>query len=135
EGLRQKIIVNRVARQIAPPRMLMDHRLRQELAGANAELGQVTSAVLERLMTADALREQIAAAWAIAEADVNSHQGTGLLEIAPGEEVLDAVFMRYAGRHYAKRADGPAIAKAMQPPAEIREVLDGFLDRRPDVAG
>jgi energy-coupling factor transporter ATP-binding protein EcfA2 len=135
EELRQKIIVNRIARQIAPPRMLMDHKLRQELARADAELGQVTSAVLDRLMTADALREQIAASWAIAEADVNSHKGAELLEIAPGEEILDAVFMRYARRHYAKRADGPAIAKAMQPPAEIREVLNGFLDRKLDVAG
>ena len=33
ENLRQKIVINRVAQQIAPPRQLMDNKLRRQLAG------------------------------------------------------------------------------------------------------
>jgi hypothetical protein len=64
EGLRTKIIVNRVCHQVAPARPLMEHALRQGLANSGADVEQVTSAVLERLITADDLRAQIAECWA-----------------------------------------------------------------------
>ncbi len=83
--------------------------------------------MLERLITPVDLESQIAAAWAEAELDVASHTGAALLAIAPGEEILDGIFMRYAGRHYDKRTDGAAIAAAMKPPAEIRELLEAFM--------
>jgi hypothetical protein len=109
----------------------MDHKLRQDLANSGADEDGITREVLTRLMTADEVRQQIADAWVAAETDVNSHQDARMLEIAPGEEILDAVFMRYAGRHYAKRNDGPMIARMMKPPTEIRELLDRFLDCEP----
>jgi len=126
-GLRQKIIVNRVCRQVGPARPLMDHAIRQDLASAGADADQVTTAVLERLITADDLRAQIAGAWAEAERDVASQEGAELLAIAPGEEILEAVFQRFAGRRYDKRRDGPAIAKAMNPPQEIKDLLTAFM--------
>jgi len=125
--LRQKIIVNRVCRQVGPARPLMDHAIRQDLASAGADADQVTTAVLERLITADDLRAQIAGAWAEAERDVASQEGAELLAIAPGEEILEAVFQRFAGRRYDKRRDGPAIAKAMNPPQEIKDLLTAFM--------
>ncbi len=95
-SLARRIVVNRVARQVVRPRLLMS----SDLAVAGADLQQFTAAVLEGLVTPEDLRAQIAVAWAEAEADVEGQDDARLLEIAPGEEILDAVFMRYAGRHY-----------------------------------
>ena len=83
--------------------------------------------MLERLVTPEDLRAQIAVAWAEAEADVEGQDDARLLEIAPGEEILDAVFMRYAGRHYDKRVHGAAIAAAMSPPEELADLLAEFM--------
>lgn len=127
EKLRQKIVINRVARQIAPPRQLMDTKLRRQLAGDGVDLGQFTTIVLERLMRPADLTAQITTAWEQAEADVANHSGAGLLEIAPGEEILNALFLQYLGRKFDKRTDGATIAAAMGPPAELVERLKEFM--------
>lgn len=127
ENLRQKIVINRVAQQIAPPRQLMDNKLRRQLAGDGVDLGQFTSIVLERLMTPADLAAQITTAWRQAEADVANHSGAGLLEIAPGEEILNVLFLQYLGRKFEKRTDGATIAAAMEPPAELVERLKEFI--------
>jgi putative AbiEii toxin of type IV toxin-antitoxin system len=128
ESLRTKIVVNRVCRQVHPARPLMEHSLRQRLAHNGADIETVTTAMLERLLTQDELRAQIKAAWEAAEADVASRSGDELLAIAPGEEILNAVFMRFARRGYKKREDGLAIAKAMAaPPEEIQTLLQAFM--------
>lgn len=127
ESLRRKIVVNRVCRQIGPSQPLVGHRLRQELAAAGADKEQITAKVLERMMTGDELRAQIAELWAEAESDVASHQGEQLLAIAPGEEILNAIFQRFAGRAYDKRRDGPALAREIPPPAEIHRKLTDFM--------
>jgi hypothetical protein len=135
ESLRNKIIINRVCRQLRPARPLMEHSLRQRIASVGADLDAVTTAVLERLMTRDELRTQIEAAWQAAAADVATHSGDDLLAIAPGEEILNAVFLRFARRGYNKRDDGVAIAKAMPaPPEEIRMLLDDFMLDAPEVS-
>ncbi len=105
----------------------MDAKLRQRLAEDGVDLTEFTAAVIERLMTPADLRAQITAAWEEAEADVAGHVGEALLEIAPGEEILAALFLQYARRHYDKRVHGPAIAAAMSPPAELAEQLGAFM--------
>lgn len=123
ESLRRKIVINRVARRVAPKRRLMDHQTRRRLASEAVDQAAFAEAVAERLMPEAELREQIAAAWQEAEADVAEHAGQALLEIAPGEEVLDILFRQYAGRGYDKREHGPMIAAAMKPPEELSDVL------------
>jgi hypothetical protein len=127
ESLRRRIIVNRVCRQIGAAEPLAGHALRAELASAGASAEQVIAAVTERLMTADEISDQVTRAWAEAEQDVSDRQGPELLAIAPGEEVLEAVFRRFAGMKYDKRRDGPVIARAMQPPEEIKDLLAEFM--------
>ena len=128
ESLRTKIVVNRVCRQVHPSRPLMEHSLRQHLASEGADIETVTTAMLERLMTQDELRTQIKAAWEAAEADVASRSGDELLAIAPGEEILNTIFLRFTRRGYKKRDDGVAIAKAMAaPPEEIQRLLQTFM--------
>ena len=132
EGLRHQIVVNRVCRQVQPDRPLMDHRLRQRLAKDGAGRESVAAAILERLMSGEKLQAQIQSAWAAAEEEVAHHSGEGLLAIAPGEEILNSVFLRYANRGYSKRDDGVAIAQAMlTPPEEIRILLDVFMLDKP----
>lgn len=133
--LRRKIIINRVCRQIRPARPLMEHTLRQRLASDGADQEAVTAAVSQRLMGEGDLRTQIEAAWQEAEADLAGRSGDDLLAVAPGEEILRAVFMRFAGRGYSKRDDGVAIAKAMpEPPEEIRGLLAVFMRDEPEVS-
>lgn len=128
EGLRRKVVVNRVCNQVRPERPLMDHRFRQRLAASNADEEAIAAAITDRLMTPGQLRAQVGAAWDAAEADVASRSGEGLLSIAPGEEILQAIYLRYAGRGYGKREDGVAIARAMAtPPQEIHDLLDAFM--------
>lgn len=135
EALRSKIIINRVCRQVRPERPLMEHALRRQLAGADADKDTLTDAVLARLMTEDQLRAQISANWEAAESDINGRTGKELLTIAPGEEILNAVFMRLAGRGYKKRNDGVAIAIAMPaPPDEIQRLLDTFMLPETEIA-
>jgi hypothetical protein len=127
-GLRRRIVVNRVCRVIAPVRPLMDNKLRQQLANANADEAEITTSVLERLLSPEELRTQISAAWEVAERDITSQTGEDLLAIAPGEEILNAVFTRFARRGYSKRDDGVAIAKAMAaPPDEVKRLLEEFM--------
>jgi energy-coupling factor transporter ATP-binding protein EcfA2 len=127
ENLRRKIVINRVARRIAPTRSLMDSKLRTQLADASVDLAEFTSAVLDRLMMPAELTAQVAAAWKEAETEVASQTGAALLDIAPGEEVLDALFLQYTGRHFVKRTDGAAIAAAMKRPAELADLLKAFM--------
>jgi len=127
ESLRRKIVVNRVCRQIGPSQPLVGHKLRQELANAGADMEQITASVLSRMMTADDLRTQINELWTEAERDVARHQGEQLLAIAPGEEILDAIFLRFASRSYDKRRDGSALANSTPPPAEIDRILTEFM--------
>jgi hypothetical protein len=62
-----------------------------------------------------------------AQEDVAQLEGTALLAAAPGEEILDAVFMHFARRRYRKRDDGVAIAKVTLPPGEIQLALEAFM--------
>jgi hypothetical protein len=133
ESLRRKIIIHRVCRQIAPSRPLMDHELRRQLARTGDGMEEITKAVLARLISAEDLRAQIAAAWQAAEIDVASQAGDAFLALAPGEEILDAVFIRFVGRHYKKRYDGVAIARAiLSPPDEIRNIRKSFMTDEDD---
>ena len=131
ESLRRKIVINRVARRVAPRRMLMDHQTRRRLASEGVDQAAFAEAVAERLMPETELRQQIAAAWQEAEADVAERAGQALLEIAPGEEVLDILFRQYAGRGYDRREHGPMIAAAMKPPEELSDVLGKLWNDEP----
>jgi energy-coupling factor transporter ATP-binding protein EcfA2 len=128
EGLRRRIVVNRTCRAVVPPNLLMDHKLRQQLADAGADKEAITASVLERLLSPAELRALISEAWDAAESDVASQTGEALLAIAPGEEILKTIFKRFADRGYSKLRDGVAIAKAMAvPPEEIKELLEEFM--------
>lgn len=127
EKLRRKIVINRTAQRVTPPRQLMDTTLRKRLAEDSVDLNEFTIGVTERLMTPAELTAQITTAWEEAEADVGKHTGDALLEIAPGEEILDTLFFQYASRRYNKRVHGPKIAAAMSPPEELTELFRTFM--------
>jgi microcompartment protein CcmL/EutN len=127
ENLRMKIVINRVAQRVLPPQPLVDNTLRKRLANDSVNLEEFINAVAERLMTPAELKAQITTAWKEAETDVGNHRGDTLLEIAPGEEILTALFRQYTNRRYDKRVHGPAIAAAMNPPAELTELFSNFV--------
>lgn len=127
DRLRRKIVINRTAQRVTPPHQLMDTTLRKRLAEDGVDLSGFTSAVTQRLMTPAELTAQITTSWEEAEADVREHTGDALLEIGPGEEILDALFVQYAGQHYKKRVHGPKIAAEMSPPEELAELFTTFM--------
>jgi hypothetical protein len=129
ESLRLKVVVNRVCRQFMPPQGLMNDDLRHRLANSATSQDDVIDALIERLMTPEGIREQITSLWAGSQADVARAKGAELLAIAPGEEILDRVFMHFLRRHYRKREDGAALAKAISPPSELEKLVKDFLAR------
>ena len=78
-------------------------------------------------MTPEELQSQVAQNWQADSADVMARPDVDLLEIAPGKDVLDILFMEFMGRHYKPEKDGIAIAKAMSPPDEIVRLVHDFL--------
>jgi hypothetical protein len=50
------------------------------------------------------------------------------LSLAPGEEVLQSLWVQLRGRSYRKDEDGPQIAANMsKPPADLASIMEAFL--------
>jgi predicted ATPase len=120
------VVIKRVAWELEPIR-LMEHELREELAQAGVTLDQFRARIVERLPSEPDLARRIDRFWADAERDVQSRWNDYWYELAPGSDVLKALWARY-GLSYNKRRDGAAIARAMEKaPEELQGVLSRFV--------
>lgn len=128
EELRHTIIINRVAREFYSPIRLMDHRLRRDLVRKAVDEAAFTRSLLDRLPLESTIRSEIQSRWQQVAMDVEGYEPRDLVNVAPGEEILNAVFLRFLGRRFSKRNDGVAIARAMNgPPADLAAVVEDFL--------
>ena len=129
EELKPVVVMKRVAWQLEPI-LLVDHRLRGQLARQRVTLEQFQAAVLERVPDPDEFRNRITDLWAEAEAVVNEAWEALALELAPGEDVLKRTWVAL-GTAYDKQVDGPAVAAAMSaPPQELKQLVEDFLNER-----
>jgi len=128
DRLQRAVIVGRVCRQLELIRPA-DNTLRRHLMKTNADLSELTQAVVERLPDQNQFVEHIAKLWRDAEVSVGRDWPMKGYYLAPGEDVLDLVFMELIGRRYRKnRDDGVEIARCMQePPEELANILRRFL--------
>ncbi|MDQ0685280.1 putative ATPase [Streptomyces achromogenes] len=127
QGLRQSMIVNRVARRISSVR-LMDHKMRGKLARNATTAEEIWEAVNSRLPEPVGLRRDIEAGWELAAREVSNMSNDQLIKWAPGEEILNAVYLHFLGRRFKKRVDGKELALEIgEPPTELRAVLRDFM--------
>ncbi|MFH8716668.1 AAA family ATPase [Streptomyces zaomyceticus] len=127
ESLKGAMVVNRVARRL-PGVRLVDNVMRGGLAKKGASQNEFWEVIESRLPKVEAMRKQIAELWDTATNEVATMTVEELVKWAPGEEILDAVYMKFLGRRFKKRADGGALAATMgQPPAELSALLSRFM--------
>lgn len=128
DKLRPTVLLKRVAAHFAPVRLL-DRAAITTLVNAEAGMQEVTDTVLAALPGTSELRSRVRSAWEQEAGELDSLWSAHALALAPGEELLSAVFQS-RGRRFKKTRDGVRIALAMpHGPEEVREVIEG-LGRR-----
>jgi hypothetical protein len=126
--LKQTVVLKRVCKELRPIR-LMDYDLQGKLAEQNAGLAELQAAVTVRITSTDDVKTRIASLWTAAEQEVDTAWDGRWLSLAPGEEVLKAVWNHFGLGGFSKGTDGPKIAAAMgDAPEELRTILNDFIN-------
>jgi hypothetical protein len=126
EALRPSVLIKMVAQRL-PPIRILDRATTAELIGAGATADDVVDLIRQHHETPHDLAARVRAAWAEADQRLAADWQSGILELAPGSEILEAIWQR-VGRRFRKGRDGPRIATAMgAPPTELAEVLERLL--------
>lgn len=117
-----KTVVARLKRIRTP-----DRKQVEELRKAGAGLEELVQMILDATTPVE-LEHHVREVWSEASAGLDRAWEERKLELAPGEEVLDAVWKAH-GRRYNKKRDGPRIAAAMEePPTELDELLNALAE-------
>jgi len=124
DRLKPVVVLKRIAGEVAS-RRLVDRKLVAELVQQGPTLEQFRETIRGRLPSAYAL-DEIAEQWLATEKDLEAAWEERWQDFAPGSDVL-AHLWRTRGRTYDKLSDGIAIARHMDPPTELVEVIRRFL--------
>ena len=110
------------------PNRLMDHNGRAALSAKDAGIDDLLQFVRRRLRDPEDIEKFIRAMWDEADRDITARWPSEKLGLAPGEEVLQSLWLQLRGRNYRKDEDGPQIAANMSgPPADLASIIDAFL--------
>lgn len=127
ESLKPSMVVNRVARRMQNVR-LMDHVMRGQLAKQGASQEEFWRSIEARLPDPESIRSSIGEFWEEASGEVSEMGDDQLVKWAPGEEVLNAVYLHFLGRRFKKRSDGGELASAIEsPPSDLVKALERFM--------
>lgn len=125
--LRPVVILKRTIEEALPPRLLDRETVRKLLQG-EPSLERLTAELDERIADVQQAREGLTDAWATQARAVEEAWESDWRALAPGSDVLAAVWQRN-GVRYDKSSDGARIAAAtMSPPTELAELLAAFLN-------
>ncbi|MEV7968297.1 AAA family ATPase [Sphaerisporangium sp. NPDC088356] len=128
-ALRSNVILKRVCWELVPVR-LVDNSLRTKLAKRQASPDELIEAVVERIPERPSIAHKIKDSWAHAEVETNARWAEHWEEMAPGADMLDAIWKKFVGRRYDKQVDGKKLAQNLgQAPTELAEVMERFLSR------
>jgi len=104
-----------------------DRKQVKELRKAGAGLEELVQMILDATSPVE-LERHVRAVWSEASAELDREWAQLKLELAPGAEVLDAVWKAH-GHHYQKKRDGLRLAAAMEkPPTEFNELINSLAE-------
>jgi hypothetical protein len=108
---------------------IMDDETRGRLVRERAGLAELTISLSAKVTDLEAIKETLQSLWESTANDIASRWEAEKLSLAPGKELLDAIWNRFTGQGYDKRNDRLAIAREMgEPPSELRIVIERFLE-------
>ncbi|HEX4805854.1 MAG TPA: AAA family ATPase [Conexibacter sp.] len=126
DALRPVVVLKRTIEEALPPRLL-DRRTVRTLLEDEPSRERLTAAVDERIAYVRQARDGLVEAWTAQERAVEAGWESDWRALAPGADVLAAVWRR-VGLRYDKSADGARIAAAtISPPTDIAAPLTAFL--------
>jgi hypothetical protein len=125
DHVKQDVVLKRVCRNLEPLR-LMDNHLRAKLTRSKAGLTELAEAVVKRVPTRPELRKQLRVDWTAQQASVEREWEVRWNELAPGEEVLQALWLKYLSRGYNKTIDGLELARLAGPGQAVLEAIQTF---------
>jgi energy-coupling factor transporter ATP-binding protein EcfA2 len=126
DSLKAVVNLKSVADELAPIR-LVDRDAVKRIAREHGGLDRLREAVSAALPDAPTQLAEIDSIWGRVERRVSRGWSKHKLDIAPGTEILEAIWRAHGGS-YDKRRDGPRIAAAMSTgPDEIRGAVSEFL--------
>ena len=99
----------------------------RRLVSAGAHLDDLLDAIRSLTWPAE-IEERIRNAWADVSAILDRDWEQRKFELAPGEEILSAIW-EAEHRHYDKKRDGPRIAAAMhESPTELADLVASLVE-------
>ncbi|GAA4232533.1 hypothetical protein GCM10022254_32660 [Actinomadura meridiana] len=125
-GLKQAIILKRTIWDLEPLRYV-DNRLKAKLAKENADSGTLISFVLDRLPSEPQLRQRILESWKRNSDDLEANWERDWLNLVPGADLLEKLWVKHLGCKYNKQIDCESIARVMKPPQVLVETLKNFM--------
>jgi hypothetical protein len=126
DATRETVLLKTVVARLKPIRT-PDRDQVEELVKAGAGLEELMRVILD-VTSPTELEHRVREVWSEVSAGLDRDWEQRKLELAPGEEVLDAVWKAH-GRRYDKKRDGPRIAMAMeQPPTELDELINSLAE-------
>ena len=128
DGLKNLVILKRTMADFADPLRYVDNKSRSKLTKEGTWTAEaVAESIVGVVPDKAALKQKVHDAWAAHEADVNATWEGKWQELAPGDEILNGIFKDYLNRNYSKVDDGPRIAREMNPPTYLVELLAAFM--------
>lgn len=126
DATRAAVLLKMVVARLRPIRT-PDRKAVGKLVNAGANLDDLLDEI--RSITSPAeLEQRVRSAWAEASAILDRDWEQRKLELAPGEEVLTAIWQT-EHRRYDKKRDGPRIAAAMhEPPSELADLIASLAE-------
>lgn len=122
DALRPTVHVKRVIARLAPQR-LVDRELAGEVLKSGGDLVALERELADRRRALDEVPGRSKELWAEVEAELNAEWEDGWLRIAPGEEMLKAVYSKH-GRGFDKMDDGPKLAALVPAPDSLRAIIE-----------
>ncbi len=127
EELKPFMVVNRVARRL-PGVRLVDNQMRGTLAKSGASEEDFWEVIKGRLPDPNRMRSDLRDLWEVASREVSEMTEEQLIKWAPGEEILDGIYMHFLGRRFKKTKDGGELAAAIEnPPVDLAAALERFM--------
>ncbi|BCY07687.1 AAA family ATPase [Actinoplanes sp. L3-i22] len=122
-----KVIIKSVAACL-PVMRLVDNQSRGRLARNVGSVDEMVTAVMANVLDREQIEARIRAEWERVRADIEARWEADWRLLAPGEEVLRAVFLRFLKEGYGKTSAAGELARCLaEPPAELRKVITRFL--------